>query len=274
METVKMGNQKTYAVFQKHLSPKLVHDFIVERGLAGLSVHDVMDPIVDLSEVLRGFSFLNQLHIHTVMDHDWTFLSTFKKLKFLSIQTAGKSPIDLTGLSELVELSLKWRPQILGLETLCQLQHLAIVEYQDKDLLPIKSLKSLKRLTIKTSKFQSLAGIEFLPHLEYLDLGNCKQLQSIIHLNGLQKLNRIHLDSCPKITDYNSLTDLPSLDCLIIMDSKEIASIQFMQNFPRLKYLALTGTTTIVDGDLSPLDNIPEVAFAPKKHYNRQNMRK
>lgn len=269
-----MGNQKTYAVFQKHLSPKLVHNFIVERGLAGLSIHDVMDPIEDLSEVLNGFSFLNELHIHTVKDHDWSFLGTFKNLKFLSIQTDGKRPIDLTGLSELMELSLKWRPIIIGLETLLQLQYLGFVEYQEKDLITIKSLKSLKRLIIKTSRLQSLAGIEFLPHLEYLELGNCKQLQSIIHLNGLQKLNRIHLDSCPKVTDYNSLTDLPSLDCLIIMDSKEIASVQFMRNFARLKYVALTGTTTVVDGDLSPLDNISEVAFAPKKHYNRQNLRK
>ncbi len=269
-----MGNQKTYVVFKKHLSPEAVHDYILAHGLAGLSVHDVMDPIEDLSKALNGYSFLKQLHIHTVKDHDWTFLSSFQNLEFLSIQTDGKSPIDLTGLSKLVDLSLKWRPQILGLETLLQLQYLGFVEYQDRDLSLLKKLTSLRRLTVKTAKLQSLAGIECIGGMEHLDLGNCKNLQSIHHINGLQKLKRIHLDSCTKIMDYHLLTDLPSLDCLILMDCKEIPSLEFISKFRQLKYIALTGNTRVVDGDLSPLDNIAEVYFSPQKHYNRRNTRK
>jgi hypothetical protein len=73
---------------------------------------------------------------------------------------------------------------------------------------------------------------------------------------------------CPKIEDYDALTNLPNLESLRIVDCKGVPSIKFINNFPALKILSLLGNTDVLDGDMKPAKDIKEVFYNDRKHYN------
>lgn len=269
IKAINMVNEGQYILFEKGQDINDILSYMKRHEVAGLSVHDAFDPIENLGEVLSEYVFFKRLHISTVHDQDWHFLNNFKQLTHLSINTIGKNVIDFSGMRQLNTLTIPWRPNIQGLATLTNLERLCLVSFKEKSLIFLSCLPQLSSLMLKTSSIQTLQGIENCKKLEYLELGNCRYLQSIRSINGFQFLNRIEIDACSKIDDYEYLDDLPQLNCLIMMNCKSIKSIKFLNNFKSLRYVALTGNTSIVDGDLEPLAGIPEAFVAPRRHYRK-----
>lgn len=108
--------------------------------------------------------------------------------------------------------------------------------------------------------------------LKSLLLGNCRRLESIKYINGLNELAFLHIESCSKIEDYDCLTRLPNLKTLYLINCKDIKSISFVRNFPSLETIALTGTTNVLDGDMEPIQHIKKIAYNPRKHYNLRDL--
>jgi len=84
-------------------------------------------------------------------------------------------------------------------------------------------------------------------------------------LNHLQSLKKLEFDTCPKIIDYEKITDLPALETLDFTSCK-IPSIQFITNIPSLKKMIMVGGSEVLDGDLKPILKVQDVHYANYKH--------
>jgi len=200
---------------------------------------------------------------------DFSFLSSLKKLKSLSINVEGKKNINLNDLINLENLVINWRNgKIVGLEKCEKIKRLCIIEYSEPDFVPISELQSLSELNIKTASVKTTHGLENLKFLEAISFGNCKQLQSVASINGNTKIKELFFRSCPKIEDYDELSNLTGIEKLYLVDCKKVKSIGFIKNYGALKEFLVAGNTDIVDGDLTPAIEVPLAYCVHRKHYN------
>jgi len=257
-------------VYKKGYTRAFVLDTIEKKKLRGLRIFSVLqDDVLPDLDFLKDYASLEVLDIVSGQDYDFSFLSGMVSLKELSINVyLGNNTIDLGSLTKLTRLAINWRKGVAGIEKCRSLQEIFLIEFKEADLSKIKMLTQLKRLSIKTGSVKNLSGLENLTSLEYILLGNCRSLQSITTVNGLKDLKEVKIELCPKITDLGLLTDLPSLEALEIIDCRTIQSIGFIRNFLSIKYLNLQGTTDVLDGDLTPAKDIPDVVYRHRRHYN------
>jgi Leucine-rich repeat (LRR) protein len=256
-------------VYKKDYTPEIVSRIITEKKLGGLRIFAVLkDDRLESLDFLHGYSFLEKLDITSASDYDFSFLQGLTKLKKLSISTEGSNEINLANLQDLQYLSIKWRKKIIGLENCTKLSSLTLVEFKEKDLQKITSVKSLVELRIKTGTIESLEGVDKLTNLQSLNIGNCKKLQTIKTISNLPKLKELYLDACPNIKDYEEVTDLPSLETLSLIDCGKVQSLKFIERYPSLEKLSLLGNTIVVDGDLVPARDIRSVEHKHYSHYN------
>jgi hypothetical protein len=191
-----------------------------------------------------------------------------RNLNRLSIFVEGNNSIDLSCLTNLEHLAIKWRRgKINGLEKCAKLKSLCLVEFEENDLVPISLNVNLQHLQIKTSSIQTLDGICELDLLESILLGNCRALKLVKSLNGKKLLRSLEFEVCSKMADLNQLNELPNLEYLRMTDCGKVESIRFVRNFTLLERLEILGNTNIVDGDLSPSAGIADKFIRPRKLY-------
>lgn len=179
-----------------------------------------------------------------------------------------KNNIDLSTQTNLEKLSINWRKRISGIDSSPRLSSLCLIEFKERTVEPISSIKSLTELKLKTALIETLDGLNAMGQLQKISIGNCKKIVSVKGINGLPNLRHLELDTCPKVGDYDYLTNLPRLESLTLTDCKDISSIKFIANFPLLKKLVLLGNTVIEDGDLMPAKRIESVEYKHHRHYN------
>ena len=256
-------------VYKKGYTSDFVKDLIYKHKLEGLRIFDHLDRLDNLN-FLKEYSFLKKLDIDCINDHDYSFLGNLPNLKYLGIGLSIKqlNTIDLSNQEKLETLAIQWRKKIIGFENCTRLTSLTLVEFKEKNLQKIESLKSLVELRIKTGAIESLQGVDKLGNLQNLNIGNCKKLQSIKTINHLQKLKELHLDACPNINDYDEVTDLPDLETLSLIDCGKVQSLKFIEHYQSLSKLSLLGNTVIVDGDLVPAKRIKLLEHKHYSHYN------
>ncbi|MDP3146605.1 MAG: hypothetical protein Q8N66_14445 [Bacteroidota bacterium] len=257
-------------IFKKGYTPDFVKETILQRNLDGLRIFDHLDKLNSL-DFLKDYTFLKKLDIDCIDDQEYDFLLCLTNLHDLGIGLSRKEKnvIDLSNLTNLENLSIQWRKgRIKGLENCKRLRSLCLVDFKEENFLPIKELKDLKDLKVKTSLIKTTNGLENLVCLSNVLFGNCKTLKSIAALNGNENLKSIIIDHCSQIEDYTSLTFLPNIESIQIIDCKGVKSIKFIQNLHSLKKLVLLGTTDVLDGDITPAQEVKEVIYRHRKHYN------
>lgn len=149
------------------------------------------------------------------------------------------------------------------------LEQLTISDFDEKDLAKLSSLTNLKSLSFKTARIKSLKGIEHLINLRRLSFGGVRSLIDISDITTLQHLKFLEFDICWKLQDFSPIGKLKELEVLQLMDCKNLASIKFVKDMPKLRQLYTLGTTIINDYDTTPAENIP-VFFGSLHHkYNK-----
>ncbi len=268
IDNVEIAPFDNLLVYKKEYTPEIVRQIITEKKLGGLRVFSILkeDRITDI-DFLREYEFLERLDITSSRDYSFDFLEKLVNLRKLSINVDGKNKIDVSHLSQLEHLSVKWRNKIVGIENCVRLVSLCLIDYKERDLTKVGVMSMLSELELKTSSIEELYDLGGFLGLKRLSLINCKKLSSIESLDGLN-IEYIEIDTCPAIHDFSTLGGLPKLKKIIISECGKIKSIGFVTKLPFLSELSILGNTDIIDGDLMPAKNISSVHYAHRKHYN------
>lgn len=150
---------------------------------------------------------------------------------------------------KLRSLSLTRLPKDLEvIETLMGLKELSLLGFTFKSLEDLRPLKNLERLWIgfgsvpdidpigelpklkamemmKVRKLDELSPVSQVKSLQYLALGDMKQVAAMPDCSLLKALRRVYLDTMNGITDLSGLTNAPNLEDLIVCDSKIEADV-------------------------------------------------
>jgi hypothetical protein len=244
---IKISENGSLLVYESGFDTEFIERTITAERLNGLRIWtDLMtDPPTDL-RFLSKLRFLEGLDVTSLIDYDFSFLKDLPNLRRLSINTIGKSKIDLSHQQELEYLALEWRKaKILGLEHCASLSTVVLIDYSETDLRPVSPLSSLRDLQIKTAAITTLDGLEKTRLLERLLIGDCRKLTSLTSINGLDRLKSLEIDACKKISDFDELTNLPNLEYFRLSDCGHIDSLAFTDDFPSLEELVINGNTSI-----------------------------
>ena len=259
-ENIEISQNGNLLIYKPGYTADFVSWAIEGHQLDGLRIWT--DPLVEPPEdlgFLREYSFLKALDVTSVYDYPFDFLADLPHLQKLSINIEGSKEIDLVQQTELESLVLKWRSgKVKNLERCTKLRYLSLIGFREVDLSPIRSLRTIRNLRIKTGSVKTLSGIDQFLELHHVLLGNCKSLETLNAVSSLTKLRSLEVDTCPKIEDWEALTDLPGLEYLRMTNCKNVRSIKFLESLPSLKKIVLNGNTKVVDGNLAPAKAVPE----------------
>jgi hypothetical protein len=118
------------------------------------------------------------------------------RLTSLTLPTEGLAePLDLRGLDQLADLGVSGGRLTLG--TMPRLQELRLVEDPREDLTGLSKVAGLRRLVIKSSRMQSLTGIEGQP-IESVWLAGLRRLTDVSALLDLPHLRQVVIDDCKR----------------------------------------------------------------------------
>ncbi|NNF80959.1 MAG: hypothetical protein HKN05_23295, partial [Rhizobiales bacterium] len=195
-----------------------------------------------------------------------------------STLNAPSEAVDLTCLPRLRSCALTWNTGMRSVFDCAALERLYLTGLKAPDADALSALRSLKSLQLAHTSMTSLAPIAGTSTLERLDLKVARQLESIEAVAGLPKLLCLYIAEAHKITSLEPVRHLKNLEALILVDCGEIDSLAPLADLIALKAVCFSGAkTTIKDGDLSPLTQLPNLGmlmFGARRHYSHKLTKK
>ncbi|MBC8061545.1 MAG: hypothetical protein H7Y18_12890 [Clostridiaceae bacterium] len=274
----------------------------VSRGFRNTTVYRaapcdlllVINPI-NLKETIEEFrnsefAYYSGIRVENI--YDLGFLAEFQSLLYLEV--VSEKPINVAPIESLhnirglhvtelkngldfmnfphLEIFLgKWHEKNQNLESCRDLRSIFINNYNSKtkDFCELKNIVRLENLHIIRSNIESLKGIETLKDLKKLMIAYAPKLKDIYDI-GKANLREIEFAKTRKIEDYHLFGNIEYLRKIILDNCADIKDIKWISNLRNLDFFSFV-ETNIVDGDLNPLLDLPElryVGYLNKKHYN------
>ena len=208
---------------------------------------------------------------HTIQDI--SPIHVLHGLRSLKANTYCKTGIDFTQFPQLEHCYLEWRPQARSLFQCVTLQDLWINRYQGKDTDPFAALTNLVSLSLANAPVQSLAGLARLTQLRFLGLYRLLKLPSLHGIEKLERLEALEMNACRAVSSVEEIRGLRNLRRLQLIDMGPIQSLKVLEHLPALEEVLFYQSTDILDGDLSPVRNLPnlkKVSFQNRRHYTHR----
>lgn len=222
-----------------------------------------------LPEAIFSFPRFDALVLTEPNRTDLSQLPRLPHLRLLSVGEGSRSPVDLTRLPELEDLSVC--PQSADTLPLAEspLRRLVLRKYRpaSKSLADLPSYTALHELELIQCRVQSLAGLNRMVQLRSLGLFNCAELEGADPAFIPKSLTSIHLDSCKRFTDLEALASLDQLVKIVLANMPPLRSLSFLRSFDRLEEFRFV-KTDVEDGDLKPLLQLKRVGFLDRKKFN------
>jgi internalin A len=182
-------------------------------------------------------------------------------LEELSVQAAADAVLDLGVLPGLRSVTGEWA--LIGgtLSAVGELERVVTWMFDDVDLHAFRDHVALKTLTIKDAPcLELLSGLGNLPDLAVLMVVGAPRLHEIDDVAELSaSLRELKFEECPRIDAIDDVGPLVGLRFLGISESGDIASLAPVASLAQLEAFYAWGSTRIVDGDLSPLAQLPRL---------------
>ena len=182
-------------------------------------------------------------------------------------------PLDFSNFSQLESCGMRWRKNLSNLNACTKLKRLSLSKfpYTEKTADFLMGLEQIESLEFVQSKFANLEFLQNFPNLKTFELWYIIVLENI---DGLKycadSLNRLILDHCKRIENYEVLGQLTELKWLNVTDSRELENLYFLKKLKKLEHFAFVNTN-VVNGDISPAIGIKHVGFFNKRHYSHTN---
>jgi hypothetical protein len=179
---------------------------------------------------LRGLSLNNDKTDTSVINE----LASLQDLSIAKVHT----PLDFSLLPLLQVYRGEWSKKLVNLGKSTSLRELCLRGFKPKtaDLTDLGALSQLKSLELVQGNISTLAGIEQMAELEFLELCYQRYLTDLSALrNGPVSLNKIRFESCKKITSYAAIAGCKNLTALSIDKSAAIDDVSFIHELKQLK---------------------------------------
>lgn len=221
-------------------------------------------------------SFINYLpslsgvEIYSWGVKDITPLESISNLEYLGLQCEFTKAPDFSKLKKLKVLKALWRPKAKTIFSCDELNLLNIVNYPSENLTELNRMSLLRRLQLTSKKIKSLSGIEELSSLSILDLADCPKLEDLSGIDKCQQIEIVEIENCKRVYDIAILSELKNLKEIVLIDCGTVKSLRPLAHSQSLESIPFIGDTTIEDGDLTSLLDIPTLKkmwFANKCHY-------
>ncbi|QGN59040.1 hypothetical protein [Nostocoides sp. HKS02] len=257
---------------QTEWTPAL-HDAFIKSGADGL-----------VANYARGFEgpgldFVGRLPLRrlNVLDRGISDLTPIhdlgNSLEELRVQSAPGSHIDLALLPRLTVLSCAWDQIKSSVDHAERIEELFLSPYTEIDLKPLQHLTSLRSLQMKQRpRVRSLDGVQTMPWLARLGIyGALLEDTSALAELASPVLTRLDLASCRRLTSLSDLSGLVGLRELDVSEAGSLESLRPIAGLTYLERLYLYGSTTIDDGDLTPLltmARMQDLRLMNRRHYS------
>ncbi|MVM32441.1 hypothetical protein GO755_20520 [Spirosoma sp. HMF4905] len=191
----------------------------------------------------------------------------------LELITYSKTPVFFGLFPKLLDCGFEW---ITGSDSLFErrnLKKLYINNLKKNDSSIFSSLANLQHLSILNSKLENLHGIFSLKNLLYLRLANLNKVTSIKDIGNLSNLEELEIQRCKHINSIYDIFNLFNLKRLLLLDMGDIESIIGLESLVNLESFLFYESTNIVDGNISPLlklNNLANISFKNRKHYTHK----
>ncbi|GAB3519433.1 leucine-rich repeat protein [Emticicia fontis] len=216
------------------------------------------DPFLDLGNCGLEYELPNEL-----LECQWlkdinlgrTYFCTYKK-RLTNSQNDGKknkfSGNELSILKHLLQLgSLKLNgcqiQEIIGIETLTNLQILDISSNQIQDITRLHTLVNLQDLDISYNQIENLEGLKSLNSLNILNL-KFNQIQNPTITDGLINLKELDISG-------NQITEFAGLESLIALEKLNLSHNQF-HNIPELGKLTKLEELNLNDNSIYKISGL------------------
>lgn len=225
----------------------------------------------------NDISFINYLpslsgvEIYSWGVKDITPLESISNLEYLGLQCEFTKAPDFSKLKKLKVLKLFWRPKAKTIFSCDELNLLNIVNYPSENLKELNRMSLLRRLQLTSKKIKSLSGIEELSSLSILDLADCPKLEDLSGIDKCQQIEIVEIENCKRVYDIAILSELKNLKEIVLTDCGTVKSLRPLAHSPSLESITFIGDTTIEDGELTSLLDIPTLKkmwFSNKRHYS------
>jgi hypothetical protein len=196
-----------------------------------------------------------------------------KKLRVLQVSTYCRTEIRFSSFPQLEECSLEWRPKADSLFECTTLKKLFVNRYRGRDTEPFGRLIELQDLAILNAPVANLNGLRSLERVRNLRLAVLTKLTSLDGIEALVNLEQLDINTCRRIRSIEAVRFLPKLRKLFVDNSGEIESLKPIRELRNLEAVIFYESTNILDGDLSPLLNRPNltrVSFQNRRHYSHR----
>lgn len=230
----------------------------------------------------NDISFINTLpslsgvEIYSWGVKDITPLESISNLEYLGLQCEFTKAPDFSKLKKLKVFKALWRPKAKTIFSCDELNLLNIVNYPSENLKELNKMSLLRRLQLTSKKIKSLSGIEELSSLSILDLAECPKLENISGIDKCQQIEIVEIENCKRVYDIAILSELKNLKEVVLTDCGTVKSLRPLANSQSLESITFIGDTTIEDGELTSLLDIPTLKkmwFVNKRHYSHTRER-
>lgn len=196
------------------------------------------------------------------------------RLQVLLVQASPTSIIELERLPLLQTLSAGWSQVQGSILYASQLQNLSVHSYTEVDLSPLSALTRLVKLVMKERpRLQSLDGLEMFPWIQHLGIHLASTLSDISALGRSRPtlLQVLQLQACRRIIGIEPVVDCSSLQFFDLSEGGEVSTIEPLGGLVGLERVYLYESTRVVDGDLSPIAQLPRLKdfrMMNRRHYS------
>jgi len=264
------GKYGTKAILSGEWTPSLASD-LHSANIAELEINVAKGWRGHNIDFVRTFPQLQSLEVFSLGLKDVSAVHHLHSLKRLAVTTYCETPIDASQFPELESIALEWRPGCESVFACSTLRECFINRYSSKGTLPVERLPHLESLSILNSSIRSLHGLVPLKSLTRLRIAGLRTLSSLSGIDSLVKLVDLDISSCNKLTSITEVYNLRKLIRLMLNNCGSIESLRPILALHQLTTISFWESTTIADGDLSPLlalTSLKQVSFANRRHYS------
>jgi hypothetical protein len=225
------------------------------------------------------FAQLKELDVLSISGDTPEFgnLAECRSLRLLRITGGGlRDMTPLSGLSHLQEFAISEAP-LKSLEGIAGLKSLRRLVLQQLPLERLDDLRHLHQLEevvlVLLRRVQSVGVLTELPALRKVDVYSCGKVSDVEKLGALTKLESLELNGI-KLQSGAFLAGLTQLKSLKLMNAGKIPSLEFLRDMRALEVFMPADSTTIEDGDMSILLELPalrQTLYTQRRHYKPPN---